>query len=180
MSANNTDPIVFVIERVEKIESRLEKFIEENTKRLDTLIEITRHMSAINERQLRHSDDISEIKARLNHFETATASSQNITHARIDDLIKSYEESKGLMKGIIDTKFEECNVKVSSVKAEFDKWFNRGVGAWVVFTMIISTIQWISNDSADVSRKRIEQLNSTVSEQAAQIKQLETKYIGKN
>jgi hypothetical protein len=171
---NSNDQISFVIERVERLENHLEKFIEENTKRLDTLIEITRHMSAINERQLRHSDDIQELKTKFLNHEKITSDSFGRTHTRIDDMIKFNDTVKNELKENFDTKINNCNEKNNLITEKFDKWFNRVIGAWFILLITVGIAQWGLDNMIDVVKDKITYHTEMITSHDKKILEIET------
>lgn len=186
----------YVIDRMDKIESRLEKFIEENTKRLDNLIELTRHMSAMNERQLRHSDDISDMKARLTQIENNSNASIARVHARVDELSKDFGKDMDIMKTAMiekmakvaaeceakqskntqdcENKLAAVNIKTNAIKNELTKWLNRGMGAWFILALIASGLEWYIKISMENQQEAIIQLQLSDSKQAATLNQINT------
>jgi chromosome segregation ATPase len=153
--ADDIKMLEFLAERIEKIESRLEKYIEENTKRLDTLIEITRHMSAINERQTRHSDDISEVKARISTLESTINSSLNRAHQRIDE-VKS-----------------GCDDKFFNLDQDYKSWKNRAQGFFAAVTIIFGLIQFIGYSYITATETKINIVSVAAEKMKTKINDLE-------
>ena len=184
--ANEQPALDYVIDRMDKIESRLERFIEENTKRLDTLIELTRHMSAMNERQHRHSDDISDMKARLAQIETNSNASVVRINTRVDDIAKEFGKDMDVMKTSMiektakvsaecetkqnkiihdcDSKFATANMKNTATENELTKWLNRGFGAWFVLAAIAGGVEWYIKISMDEHHSLITELQQSNSQ----------------
>jgi tetrahydromethanopterin S-methyltransferase subunit G len=168
------DPIEYLVSRVEMLESRLEKYIEENTRRLDTLIEITRHMSAINERQIRHSDDVAEIKARLAHIEVNINQSMQRVHQRIDDTAKVIEEKEERV--IKDVRDDINKVRIESIetKDNLHAWLNRGWGAYLAICIAIFVIQYLSGQVIDNNKAVIDDLQKGNNQLKVRINDIET------
>lgn len=155
-----TESVQYLADRIDKIETRLEKYIEENTRRLDTLIELTRHTSTIAERQSRVVDELSDVKARVAIMDTNSSQSFIRVHERIDTLASEMSKKEEAVKERNTEKFEQLRQTIIDTDNELKKWLNRGWGAWFIAVGAFSVIQFFAAETIDRHVEMISELKA--------------------
>lgn len=144
--APQSETVVILMHKLEFVEEKLSQYMSDNNVRLDQLIDLTKQIAAMSERQSRHNDALVDLRDRLSSESLQSKEAISRLHTRVDG-----------MKTEIETEFKSINTVATNTSGELQKYINRGIGAWIVAALIFGAAQtlmfrWI--DSSDKDRQK--------------------------
>lgn len=192
-------------DRIEKTETDFVGHLKKVEDRLDQIVDLTKTVAVLQNQTTQQTDQISEVRAQLRESSSKFDNSISRIHTRLDELTTHQRDKIELASREIDIKLESLkssslnaieNIKAQSnaTERDFRQWLNRGVGAWVIFVLVVGVAQtgfyrWLDNiekDRGSVSQVatatanvvekhngQIDTITSAVKDQQQQTKRLE-------
>lgn len=127
----------YLYKKIDTIENRLESHVTKIEQKLEQLVSIFGAVAALQEREVRNSDTIKELKSSIKDSLLKTDRDIAKIHDRIDVINKIIEG--GTVTQAISVK--DIETHISKVNDEVVKWRERGIGLWVGITALIFSIQ---------------------------------------
>ena len=132
-----TDPIHGISQRVESLEHRFDDNINKINNRLDQIIDLMTKVTQLQEREVKNSEYISELKVNVREVNDSIKDWNHRIHDRMD---RHFTEVQTLEDGL-NVKIRDVESQNRLTREEFNKWFNRGIGAWTVASLLVIIVQ---------------------------------------
>ena len=166
-----SDPLALIANRVESLEGRFDENISKINGRLDQIVDLMTKVTQLQEREIRNADHINELKVGLKESNISVRDWNQRIHERLDyqqDQIKDCRSESD--KHILQSE-EKLYTKISTVatnhqttREEFQKWFNRGIGAWIVASFLLVILQsmgaYIISGIIDANKETLKRLET--------------------
>jgi hypothetical protein len=152
-----------IIHRIQTLETKFKEDSTDFKSKLDKIVILIERVSVLQEKEINNSQDITEIKSQLNNILDLQQRSVDTVHRRVDELVRDIVDYKELQER-----------EVGIVKAEFQKWQNRGIGAWAVASILILFSQTLIGGYVRYMNTKIEHIEAEVIINDKKISNLET------
>lgn len=156
--------IDYILSRVSSLEENLKGHSRDLEVKLDKIVNLVEKVSVLQQKEISNSDDISEIKTQLNSIIESEKKVNNRMHERIDIIINDINNYKTIQL-----------TEISNTRAEFNKWLNRGIGAWVIGSILMLFIQSIVGFYVNYTVDKLQEIEHTVITSEKRISILETR-----
>lgn len=160
--------------RLEKTESDFVGHLQKVEDRLDQLVDLTKTVAVLQQQNAQHNDALGELRSTVRDNTEKFQMSLARLHTRMDE-IQNHQRDKLELHGKETALALKTNeIAISNVDKELKTWLNRGVGAWVIFAVVMGIAQtvgfrWI--DAVEREKTQIVQTLDTVSKNQALMEQ---------
>lgn len=161
---NKSGYIEYILNRVSALEENLKGHSKDLELKLDKIVALVEKVSVLQQKEISNSDDISEIKTQLHAIIESEKQINSRIHDRIDIIIHDINSYKTIQL-----------TEISNTRAEFNKWLNRGIGAWIVGSILMLFIQSIVGFYVNYSVDKLQEIEHIVITSEKRISILETK-----
>lgn len=158
-----------VISRVESLETRLSENTQRIETRLDDLIELMQKVTQLQEREARNASDIRDLRDAIKIIIDNEERMNQRWHERLTAQAKEIEYSKNELKASFEVEHKEIEHDIKCMRAEhahtkelFNTWLNRGLGAWVVLSVIIGLLQTWGGMMFNASLEEVKQIKTKI------------------
>lgn len=160
-----------VVSRLESLDSRFETYVRQTTDKLDILIDLTRQMAAMQERQQRHTDDIIRLEQKLTTIETDRSQSVSRVYDRIENVKRDVEANVDRSFESIDTKLGKVSDQIKLLDTDYQAKQNFMKGAMRVLAIVFVMAQGIAvkyisdlNEASTIREQQIQKVERQVVE----------------
>lgn len=148
-----------IMNRVGSLESRMDDHTKRIETRLDDLLQLMQKVTQLQEREARNAEDIKDLRESIKIIVENLERMNQRWHERIDLQAKEMETCRSNLKSSFDGEHRDIEKELKKIeekiehevkeirkehevtKERFDKWFNRGIGAWFVASVLIASLQ---------------------------------------
>lgn len=160
--------------RLEKTESDFVGHLQKVEDRLDQLVDLTKTVAVLQQQNAQHNDALGELRTAMRETTDKFQTSMARLHTRIDEIQTHQHDKMELHSKETALAIKTNEIATSNVDKELKTWLNRGVGAWVIFAVIIGAAQtfgfrWL--DSIDREKVQMVQTLEAVSKNQALMEQ---------
>lgn len=135
------DPITLIASRVESLEGRFADSITKIDGRLDQIVDLMTKVTQLQEREIKNAEQIGDLRTSMKEL-----------NQKVEDKIEKHIADIRVCKLSLDEKIDHLEDEVSSrivdvseknavTREEFQKWFNRGAGAWALASVLLIVLQ---------------------------------------
>lgn len=129
--------------RLEKTESDFVGHLQKVEDRLDQLVDLTKTVAVLQQQNAQHNDALGELRAAMRETTDKFQISMTRLHTRIDEIQNHQRDKLELHSKETALAIKTNEISIGNVDKELKTWLNRGVGAWVIFAVVIGAAQTI-------------------------------------
>lgn len=152
-----------LVTRMSSLEDRLEEHSQKLEDRLDRIVDLMQRVSSLQEKESTNSSAINELKKGIHEIVADNRSSIERIHQKLDIIVTDYKSSETRFKQKCDDIEDDLKDKIGMVKAEQEKWKNRGIGTWVGASLLWILIQTIGGIVLYAGLEEIKDMRNTIS-----------------
>lgn len=178
--SQNDEQIRSLNYRLDKTEQDLVNSIKSLESKMNAIAELSQSMTALNQRTLQHTDQLTETKLQLR--ETIEISNRNDERLqqRLDEMSNNIRDKLDLVSRETVMRIKSVEEKADKTERDFKQWLNRGVGAWFILSIVAASVQfifyqWNVENVSQMEKIQMsdQQLSTTVARQSTQIDEIE-------
>lgn len=145
---NSQDSVSLISSRVQSLEARFDDTAGKINSRLDQIVELMQKVTQLQEREIKNAENIIEIKHDVKDSNKVTREWNQKIHERLDINTVSARSDRDGLAQIVSNAAAELHLRIDIAedknqtnKEDFQKWFNRGVGAFSLASVLFLGIQ---------------------------------------
>lgn len=176
-----TDALSTLSYRIEKTESDFIGHLQKVEAKLEQIADLARTVAVLQQQTNQQHDQISELRAQHREQVQKHEQSVNRLDSRVDEMNSQIRDRFELATQEETFKISAVNEKTERVESELKKWLNRGIGAWVILTIVAGIVwggfyRWVDNieSSRDAFSKQSQSAEIIIEKHSQQLEQLVT------
>lgn len=155
-----THSINMLAERIEKTETDFVGHLKKVEDRLDQIVDLTKTVAVLQTQTTSQNELIAEVRTSQRDYASKNDASVTRIHTRIEEVQNHTRDKMELLSKEQELAIKEVRTKSDNNEKELKQWLNRGIGAWLVFVVVIGTINtslWRWVDSLERDRATVSQ-----------------------
>lgn len=169
-----------LLSKLTHLEDRFENSNKKFETRLDLLVELMTKVTLLQERELKNSTEINELKALLKEQMVNNVEMVKRLHSRIDSSLiemnscrHTLEVDSQQIENTLKDEIKKVDQLAVESKERIDMWLNRGKGAWMIASILLLVIQGIGVYAIEELKSNVKAIQINKEEQDAKNKELE-------